>query len=112
MHPRLLRKTFGWLVAHASSLSGNIYSAIMVSFSSCTVNLAQDTVAATFVMIRRFNGGFSMLLFTDKDLQRVFLPAYLKRGRDYQAFGRVKKLAIDADGRRIGAAVQGGAKRP
>ena len=58
---------------------------------------------------RRF---FSMLLFTDEDLQRVFLPAYLKRGRDYQAFGRVKQLAIDADGRRIGAAVQGGAKRP
>ncbi|MDO8706183.1 MAG: DEAD/DEAH box helicase [Sulfuricaulis sp.] len=53
-----------------------------------------------------------MLLFTDEDLQRVFLPAYLKRGRDYQAFGRVKKLTIDNNGRRIGAAVQGGAKRP
>lgn len=53
-----------------------------------------------------------MLLFTDTDLQRDFPSAYLKRGRDYQASGRVRALKISDDGRRLAATVQGGAKRP
>ena len=53
-----------------------------------------------------------MLLFTDTDLQRAFPSAYLKRGRDYQASGRVRALKINDDGRRFTATVQGNAKRP
>ncbi len=53
-----------------------------------------------------------MPLFTTQDLKRLFPASFLKRGRDYQAGGRVRTIGIADDGRRLTATVQGSARRP